>query len=553
MRPRAAGWIRSAGRLRRGIAEHPLAVVTAGAVAVGVVHGWWIWTHRSIGAFDPDEAGYLAEALRLRRVLGASGWSAAAAESTQVATAPLVPALSAVLLLVGPTDPRTAMMIQPILMVLATVCTSAMTLRLARPATAVLVGFVFLTVPSSLLATQSYWFGLAVAAFLSLSVLALLRSERGTNGWIWVFGLSSAAMVLSRTMAVAFVPALALGALVAVGRDRRGLLRLIAAGAMGAALAAPWYAATSSEVTGYLLTYGYGSPAGFFGWSSPLGRIAQRPLGLILDAGVLVPLGVLTAGIVTVLRRPAGLAVLRRSVDHRVLFAVSATGLLALMSTPNRGGWFTYPLLTTITPLAADLMEHAARPFRVAVASTAAALSVLFVLHSWWILPYGRPLPFPAHVEWPFAQYDDRFSPSSRDQHARAARDWERLNREVADDLRRLRRESGAVPTVSGNTLVFNSNSLALAAELQGWDLDPRVPDTTGGPAERRRWLTPRDWNDRGERVERVLVIADHEHPLFTPDSAVRAYAREARTAGWAVEARHDLPTGGSVAILRHR
>jgi DNA mismatch repair protein MutS2 len=73
------------------------------------------------------------------------------------------------------------------------------------------------------------------------------------------------------------------------------------------------------------------------------------------------------------------------------------------------------------------------------------------------------------HYENGFAQYDERFAPDRRDEQATAATEWWALSRDVAAELRDLTDESKRARTfVTGNMQMFNSNSLQLAAEMDG-------------------------------------------------------------------------------------
>lgn len=538
----------------RAVDRHPLRTTLALALSVAALHGWWIVTHRYVGGFDPDEAGHLADALRFRRSLLDGGPAALATELGNSGTAPLVPLLSVPLLLIGPVDPRTALLIQPLLLVVATMCICALALRLVAARAAVVGSLAFLTFPTTIHAAQSYWFGLGVTAAMGAALLAVIASDRGRNRWIWCFGLAVAAMVLMRTMAVAFVPAVVTAALIVVGRDRRGLLRLGASLVVATAIAAPWYVAANDTVFGYLLEYGYGDQASRFGAADPMTRLLQTPLDIVLGSAILLPLVTALSAGACLLRsaRRGTLARLARPRERTALLAGALIGLVALMSSANRGGWFTLPLLTAVVPLGTEAVARGPRVLRMVATGLTATLGPLFLLTSWWILPFGTPVPLPSHYEIPLAEYDERFGSQHRSMHHHAAEEWRILSQDVAAHLRQLRDRSGAVPTVSGNFEMFNTNTLSLAGELDGWYVDPRVPDTLSASG-RELAQTTEDWNRDGRSVERVIVIARHPHALFTPDLEVAEFDAEVRRSRWRSIREFPMPgeAGGSVVILR--
>ena len=240
------------------VATHPLRTVAAVSVAVGAGHAWWIWTHRHLGAYDPDEAGYLADAFRYHRALVTGGPGALFTEIRYSGTAPLVPLLSALLLIVGPADPRMALMIQPVLLTLLCLATAGIARRVVTPRRAVVAGLVPLALPVTVLASQSYWFGLAAATFAAAAVWSLLESSAGRNRWIWAYGAAVGCMVLSRTMALAFVPGMLVGTGWVVRSDPGARRRALAAFGLAAVIAGPWYLAQREVIFSYLTSYGYG-------------------------------------------------------------------------------------------------------------------------------------------------------------------------------------------------------------------------------------------------------------------------------------------------------
>lgn len=549
------GW-RKVDRLVR---THPIAVCVGLSLAFAVAHAVWIWVTRSLGAFDADEAGYVANALRFRDALLDGGPAAVFAEMRTSASAPLVSLLSVPFLLVGPRDPRTALMVQPVLMVLCATCIAGIVRRSLPAWPTVLATLAFLTFPSTLHAAQGYWFGLGVAAGMAVAVWALLRSERGTNRWIWVVGPAVGAMALARTMALGFVPAVLVAAVVHVGRDRRALARLAGSVALGLVVAAPWYVAARGPIFDYLLRYGYGDRAEMFGASSPVLQLLHDPFDLVLSAGAVVAVLALGAAAVVVWRaaREHGVADASRRIvaspDRRALLTVAALGMAALMSTANQGGWFVYPLFVAVVPLGAGAIVRSGTALRVTATGVVAVMAVIMTLSAMWLVPHGAIIPMASHYELGFAEHDERFAPERRGERAAVAAEWWAVNGRLVDEIRRLRDEHGAVFTMSGNMLLLNTNTVLLQAQLEGWWPRLEVPETMAPAGERAAHLTPRAWDEHARRVERVLVVLDREGTSFAPDDDAAGFLDQALESGWRVTERIPLPTPGDVLILRHR
>lgn len=543
-------------RTWRALARPP-AVVGVVATLVGVGHGIWIWQERHLGGIDPDEAGYLATAMRIHRAIAALDPVAFVRSVGGTAAGPIAPLVSQPFLLLGPDDPRTAMLAAPLLMVVAAVGIAAITERLAGPVAAVAAGIGYLAFPTVALAAQSYWLGSAVAASMVTAMWLLLSSDRCEDRRrMLAFGVALAVMLLSRTMAIGFLPAMVLAGVVVAGRDRRRLRRLGEALAVTVLVAGPWWVVGADTIFDYLLGYGYGDRAGLFGSGDVWDRLAfrfkrvQEGVGPMLTSAVgwalvaaLVIAGVRALGG----RRPpwtvgdTGRGLLASGV------AVAA-GLAALVSTSNAGVWFELPLFAIAVPVAAAVLADV-RVVGAVVAVVVAVQGGPMLARTWWLLPYDGGLT--AHYELAYREYDRRFEPTTRELHAEASADWWRLTTAVERRLRELvADEDDAVITLTGNMEMFNTNTVALAAQLEGWSPLIRIPDTVRPRADRLAELTPTAIGRRGRRVDRVLVVAEHDLILFPPDMEVDRFVDEARDRGWREVWSRRMPTGGRVAIL---
>lgn len=538
--------------------RHPLIVVALATGCIAAGHAVWVWNHRYVGGLDPDEAGYLANALRYQRNLGFDPFPFVRAVGG-TGTGPLVPALSVPLLIAGPRDPRVAMLIQPVLMVVLSLGVAATTRRLASGWHAIAAGVTTALMLTVALATQSYWLGLGAAASASVATAALLWSERLSNRWTWVYAVAVACTVLSRTMAMAYVPALALAGAVVAGRDVHRWKRLAGAGLVAAALFGPWLLVNRDGIFGYLFSYGFGERAARFGSGGVWQRLDFRVDRLLEGTGWPGPVLLLAgaaaaAGIVAVavrVRRGERPESLRLAA---ALLVATAVSMALLVSTTNNGVWFELPVLAFVVPLAWAAISRAPTPAPSIVGVLVLLAGASLLPDLWWIREF-RPGESPtSHYEYGFAQYDERFDPTTRHQHREASDEWAEVSRAVADWMAAQGSERHRpVFTLSGNMQLFNSNTLLLAAELRSTALHIEIPDT-GEPLEvQRGWLRPTVERRGVGPVERILLVARHQKTLFTPDLDVAAFEELARSTGWEHVRSFELPTDGEVAVFAHR
>lgn len=532
--------------------RRPLLVVLVFSSAVALLSATAIWTRRPPGTFDPDELGYLATALRFERVLSPWDPGALLGEAMGTVLGPLVPLLSLPFLVVGPRDPRTALLVQPLLLVVVAVATTGIARRMVGPGWAVLTGCYVAALPTVVLASQAYWLGLGAAAAMALSVWALLSSEGLTNRWTMAFGLGMGALALSRTMALAFVPGLFLAGLLLGRRHPHGVRNLMGATALGAAVAAPWYLVQREEIFGYLVTYGFGDEAAEWGSGNVVQRLLTR-IVQVLESAVMVPAwwamavamaAVAVGGAVVVPRlRTEWHAEPVRSATS--VLVVAAAGLVALLTTTNEGVWFELPLVVLVVPAGLALVARAPVSVRRPAGVAAAVLAVM--------VPVTLFVMGTAHSDGAFEASDPRFADTAAERR-HAAAEWTELHSELTDELAALteRGEDGII-AVTGNTFLLNSNSVEYTAEIDGWRAEVQVPQTFGIDAADLEPLPvsgPQLGAD-GEPATRYLVVARHDLPLFTPDRGWRELEVAVRAEGWEPVWRRQLPVGGDVVILR--
>lgn len=467
-------------------------LVLAGGLALLAFDLWWVATYRDGYPLNIDEAAYITIGLNDYFGFqdgGLGGWWDAV--QGQAPNAPLVPALTSLVHVVEP-GVLQGFAVLGGFMVLLGLAIYGIGERLAGPRPGAVAALVAMAAPGVLAFAHVYIFALPVAALLACAVYALLRSE-GLQRWRWALlcGVAIGLMLLARTMAVAFVPALlaaAAVALLAAPPERRDLRRgAVSLGLLaGAALvvAAVWYWPNLATVVDYLTEFGYGDKSAEFGahhsllswsrWTAVAAEMTDADLLLPLAALVLAGLAATGfAAVRAVARAGDRRAALRRLAgrDAATVAIVVTGGYLALTSSRNAGFGFTLPLSLLLLPLAAIALQRfraAAVPAVIALA-TIAALNLAAASNLWSDLSRERRLSVPtlgsppwvngvhyalADIRTQVAGPETRFS--ERD------RGWLRADKLLAARL--LREPGPPVVAFASRSHILNTNTVGLAA-----------------------------------------------------------------------------------------
>ena len=369
-------------------------IVALGCLAMVAINVWWVATYRHGYPMDVDENGYtmigVIDWLGFESG-GISGWWEAF--QNQTPNAPLLPALTSIVLIFKP-GVLEGFGVLIGFAALLTLATYGIGERLAGPRLGALAALAVGTSQGVFVFTREYIFALPTAAFLACSVYALIRSEgMRRRRWAIACGVAVALMLLSRTMAVAFVPGVAVAALLGIAVNYRDELgqRLLNSGLAVLAtvlVASVWYWQNFGPVYDYLTEFGYGqqaqnygAEASFISWAR-FKSVAEK----IIQGDLLVPMSYLVViGLVAL--AVAAVQSLRQAEDRRAealrilgsgpmaLSIVAAAGFGALMSSQNGGNGFTFPvavLLPTLAVVALRRYRKAIVPATVAVVAVAA-------------------------------------------------------------------------------------------------------------------------------------------------------------------------------------
>lgn len=535
---------------------------------------WWVSRNRFSGAFDVDESGYLATALRFERALVDGGPKLLGGAVLDSTSGPLVPLMSIPLVLLGGREATVAQALQPLLHVVTAVAVAGITARLASRWTALIAGVVALALPTAIAQDRSYQYALGASAFLCLAVWALVASDRCRRTLPMVaFGACVGAMLLSRTMTIGFAPAIAVATLVVMEPGRRSARTIAGAFASAFAVAGIWWLQGWDGIMGYLQRSGYSDFSRYWGEASFADRFPDRWHHLLVDVRrpFLLLCALTLATVVVALAR--WLATGHRLVDWPgarreilALWVVVIGGYAALFSTANAGTWFDTPLqfvaIAAVASLAGTIGEAAGswRASRWVPAAGAVAIACLtwsaavpdsagrdqYALDRtrWGLFYDGVDRIHAGNID-----ADPRLGSIDRKVRQQAAAEWRRANLAVVEVLARYRGPDGdVVQTVTGSAHLFNTNTLILQGEEAGTPtVNLEHPVTTDPEDVLRSGLEP-----FSSGRPRILVRIRGKSLRFPDDRAAQAYDRVVEATGWEVRESVPLPDGGRVEVLTH-
>lgn len=613
-----ASWTDRTRAVIRRITDRPLLVVVLIGCAFVAYQWWWIDHARLLGALDVDEAGSIATSLDFHRA-ATEGPLHLLNTFLGTGNGPLVPLLAVPLIAVFGRSATTPIFIQPLLVLLSAVGVAGCVRHLVGRAPAIVTGCATLAMPALITSSRTDQFSNGVGAAMCLGAWALLSSRRLERTWpVIAFGVACGAMTISRTMSVSFLPAMVVAALI-VGdlRSPKAWRNLGLAAAAALVIAVPWWWSQWDYVSSYLLSSGYGGQAHFFGSTDIVGRLGDTisylgdHLRLFLPIGVFVT--VLGAGTAVTRIRHAPRAFFDRNRELIALWASICVGFAALMTSANRGVWFSTPLESL---LVGAVVATGVRTFRspaalhpipliaaftatmfnignwtpdlwvfagfVAVPAAALALSParrcsmvagvltvgLCLMAVWASTPLTGPGVWPANVPLRIAlvrpielyiptayENDARFSAADLGTRRRAADAWSDAARHVVRRLDVLARDLGQnatpwpVATITGSRALFNTNVVWLAQQLSA---------PGGLSIEAPRTF---ETNEEGlrhyvtptvNRTPRVLVAIEGRTPPFPNDLNWQRLVALAERSGWQVDSSILLPDGGRVVIYTH-
>ena len=411
---RSFGDLASAARARLALRRLPAASVTGSAVAAILagtlaLHFVWLLRFRHGYLTEWDESGYMQFSLsdfdglhdhgpiEYLKTVGGRG-----------TFGPLLPAVTALAYPVFTRGIFGSLLVMPLFFAGLVGAAFGLARRLVSDSWAVVAALAVAAIPAVTDYTRLFHFALPATACMTAALWALARSDGlQRRGWAAAFGLFVALTLLARTMAVAYLPGLALagGAQLFVrGPElRAGIRNLGIAAAVGLVVAGPWYLRNARSVYDVLVASGYGAGATRFGRHYPIASWGYWTKELRLDLSYLwLPLAVTLLLCFAV---PLAYRIARRphvSWPKRLLstrgaivlamMLVVVEGYLVLSTSRNEGTAFALPWLPALVVLgvvaAASSPGRAVRIILAAVLVTVSFGSLLS--KSGWFEPLAR-------------------------------------------------------------------------------------------------------------------------------------------------------------------
>jgi 4-amino-4-deoxy-L-arabinose transferase-like glycosyltransferase len=372
-----------ANLVRRG--REPLLVVLAVA-AFALIGARWIRDFRLGLPMHIDEAGYTTFSLLHHRALESGGldaWVDSVMGSSVFA--PLLPGTTSLAYALAGVHRGLGLFVALAYGCIALLASHGLGRAVAGRAGGWLSLAVAAATPVLIAYSRSFNFAVAAAAAAAVLLWALARSDRWLSpGWSALAGLGLGAMVLARTMTVAFVPALVVAAVVAVAVGPRRLRRagnVLLSGLVALAVAGPWYYRNGEAVYDYLTSFAYGDRSTEFGgeesllsprsWRHMLEHVLLGNVGLPLTlvAGACVGLLVVVSARTPGTDRPRVLRWLSSPLLPSFLFAGWAIVILTTTGNKDSGTGFLAPLVPACAALVAAAVVRRSGWIRTALAA----------------------------------------------------------------------------------------------------------------------------------------------------------------------------------------
>lgn len=586
MAPRRATLTTPAKAPPRLLRHWPAWCLVALVVLSGLVDLWWLHSFRAGFPLDIDESRYIALGLAFKDNLSSGGpvalWHAWEAQRE---FGPLLPLTSVPLYALLGESLRAAFATQLVFFAVLVLASYGVGARLTSRAGGVLTALVVAGTPAVIDFTRSYQFPITAAAMLTAATYALMASQgMSRRGWAIGWGVLLGLMALSRTMMLAFVPALLLAAAwlaLASPRLRRARIVNLALGALAALLTAlTWFASSWSSVAHYLLQFGYGSQSAHFGtarsplsvgfWTRQVVDTARAelylPLALLLAAAIALGLGVLVARLRHQRadgRLRACAARLARS-EAIVVLLVVLEGYLALTSSSNDGVGFRLPLIPGLVAVAVLAIwrlpwRHVRTALVVGLIVTS-ALNVVMKADVSSAVSRAVTLDVPAvgtvpvldgqgYIQGYVAAATGAASSLGTRSLARSQRGWLPAYDTIAVDIHGLLQRRGVVPNVrlAAFEPLLNPNNLALATRrrfhedlLVGGLQPPAHPSL----ASYRRLLS------QSPAPNVLVAVRPFALGFYGPTIDQRLIERAARSLGFRRSATVQLPDGRRAVIF---
>jgi len=473
--------------------------VAAIVVVTVVLHVVWLVRFRRADIVEWDEAGYMQFSLSNYDALREQGpWTFAKTVAGRETFGPFFPFVTSLAYPITGRSIFGGLLVMPLFFVGLVAATYGLARQLVSSSWAVVAALTVAAIPAVTDYTRLFHFALPATACMTAALWALVRTEGWRRRqWAVAFGVLVALTWLSRTMTVAYAPALALaaGTQFFVGPpDLRAKARNLGF-AVGAAvlIAGPWYIRNARSVYDNLAGTGYGAEAARYGqrhsvaswdyWTAEL-RLDLVHLGLPLAVALLLCFCMALASLLARCRIPLlGRRWTVRTAAVLALAIVVVEGYLVLTTSRNEGTGYALPWLPALVVLAVTAaVSVPTRTLRVGLAGILVAVSLVGVASkSGWVEPLAkvRRVSVPGFGEVPVTDgrgvIQEEFEGAGYDigkptQPLPAMhREWIPLARDVVGwSLRRAEQRGEPLNLMLGiDDGLFSNSRLILAAQLE--------------------------------------------------------------------------------------
>jgi hypothetical protein len=232
----------------------------------------WVLKYRFDQALDIDESGYLALAVSFAKAKASGGWIGWwHAVSAPLGFAPLVPLITSIAMIAFGINENLGFLCNIGFAAGTIILMFAAVRRYSLPH-ALLASLLLISLPNFVMFSRSFQF-VSATTFFFFSAFACFVLSDGLQRRTYsvLMGAALGCMILSRTMALAFLPAFVVAFLAYLFwiRDfsKATIRNIVASIAAFMIVALPWYLGNYKSVFGYLFSFGYGAHAAEYGHS----------------------------------------------------------------------------------------------------------------------------------------------------------------------------------------------------------------------------------------------------------------------------------------------
>lgn len=316
----------------------------------------WLVAYRFGQSLDIDESGYLAVSVAFAKAKVYGGWTGwMRALSAPLGFAPMAPAVASLAMAAFGINENYGILCNVGFAVGTLVLLFAVLRRVSLPH-ALLACILLASLPNFVMFSRSFQFVTATTFFFFASFATFVFSDGfRRSSYSVLVGASLGCMILSRTMALAFLPAFAVSFLVYLylmrGFSRETVKNIVLSVVAFLVVAVPWYLRNFEGIFGYLFSFGYGAHAAEYSQSQGVFTLANLILRVrLVFVQMRLPHFVLVVpffivGFITVVLRK------RRERNDSRIIAGSVLCILCfcvLATSQNMGTGFDSPIYTVM-------------------------------------------------------------------------------------------------------------------------------------------------------------------------------------------------------------